>query len=719
MALGDLPGLNVKISTDTSGLSAGLKTSSSRLDKFRTKVDDAGTRLIKFGAAASIAGGALAGMKLVSVTREFNKLSAGLITATGSSEGADKAFSALQDFAATTPSTLQDVTDAFIKLNNLGLGPSERALTSYGDTASAMGKDLMQFIEAVADASTAEFERLKEFGIRAKNQGDTIAFTFKGVTTTVANNAAAIEEHLIRLGEVNFAGAMQRRMETLDGALSNLGDSWDKLFLTVSNAGVGSIIEDAARMGIEALDELSAEIESGQLPAQMEAIGSRFDAFGEDFANLFKGMGDVAGNEFRFIADVGDNTVDLLVDSFSDFPENMRAIIQLAGVEVGALGHIFSASAEFAVQAYTVKLASLIDKAVVIGEAIAKGLNPLNSTTDILAGIEQEFARIDQVAMETTDGFAALLEAQINAGIIARQDSIVAIMTERDAALESFDAQMAAADALRSKFDEANAARLAAGGDRLAEFGGNAGGVDGATEDGGVGSGVNEEQNRLDALMERFETEKLVKEEHLQALEDLDKIFAIQGYATDAEQKAIKEELEKDHMDKLKGIRGRGMTDIQNLSNQMMQGDLQSTAKFLTQMSSGMASHSKKMFKLNQVAGIADAGISMYQGIAAGLKLGYPMAIPAVAFAAAQGAAAIQGIRSQSFGGGGASAATVAAPAAAPQAAPQQNSGGDGGGSGRIINVTGIAPDTLITGRMMIDLINEAEADGARLVISR
>jgi uncharacterized membrane protein YqgA involved in biofilm formation len=45
--------------------------------------------------------------------------------------------------------------NAFIKLKALGLQPSKEALTSYGNTATAMGKSLDQMIEAVADASTA------------------------------------------------------------------------------------------------------------------------------------------------------------------------------------------------------------------------------------------------------------------------------------------------------------------------------------------------------------------------------------------------------------------------------------------------------------------------------------------------------------------------------------------------------------------------------------
>ena len=58
----------------------------------------------------------------------------------------------------------------FTKLVALGLNPSQRAMESYGNTAAAMGKDLSQMIEAVADAATGEFERLKEFGIKSKRR---------------------------------------------------------------------------------------------------------------------------------------------------------------------------------------------------------------------------------------------------------------------------------------------------------------------------------------------------------------------------------------------------------------------------------------------------------------------------------------------------------------------------------------------------------------------
>jgi len=148
------------------------------------------------------------------------------------------------------------VTNAFVKMKALGLDPSQKALASYGNTASAMGKDLNQMVEAVADASTSQFERLLEFGIKARQQGDRVSLTFQGVTTNIGNNANEIVRYLQQIGEVEFAGAMETRAKTLDGAISNLDEAWDKFFKTVNEAGAAKLIESSVRGATGALKEL-------------------------------------------------------------------------------------------------------------------------------------------------------------------------------------------------------------------------------------------------------------------------------------------------------------------------------------------------------------------------------------------------------------------------------------------------------------------------------
>jgi hypothetical protein len=234
----------------------------------------------------------------------FEKLEAQLKTATGSAEGAEQALAFVRDFAKNTPFQVEEITSAFIKLTNLGLTPSEEALTAYGDTASAMGKDLDQLIEAVADATTGEFERLKEFGIKAKSEGENVSFTFRGVTTTVGKNAEEIERFLINLGQANFAGAMAEQMGTLNGIISNLKDAIAAFFLEVAEMGpleefklLVSDLRDAAGSGKGGLartlaDTLTTAIRGlrrllqGDLNKTIETVAKTFQFLVENVDNL-------------------------------------------------------------------------------------------------------------------------------------------------------------------------------------------------------------------------------------------------------------------------------------------------------------------------------------------------------------------------------------------------------------------------------------------------
>jgi hypothetical protein len=265
MARSDEKQLLIKIRAEIRDALRSLDDTANRLDRLgrqgkkaakdlKDTADSSKQVAAGFNLLRAAAAGALASISVGNVTRtlaEFDRLNASLKTVTGSLEGAQRASAFIRRFATETPYELSEVTEAFIQLRSLGLDTSERAMRSMGNTASAMGKPLMQFIEAVADASTGEFERLKEFGIKASQEGDKVTFTFRGASTTIRKEAGAIQRYLLDLGETDFAGGMADQMDTIGGKLSNLQDAFSNFVDFIGNLG----IRDALKKGFEGATE--------------------------------------------------------------------------------------------------------------------------------------------------------------------------------------------------------------------------------------------------------------------------------------------------------------------------------------------------------------------------------------------------------------------------------------------------------------------------------
>lgn len=201
-------------------------------------------------AVAGLAGAAGFGLFIkstIETNRKFQSLEASLKTFLGSSKKAAGAFDVLQQFAAQTPFSLQEVVGGFNRLISVGLNPSISALEAFGNIASGTGKTLEQFVEAAADAAVGEFERLKEFGIKARSEGDKVVFTFKGVETEIKKDAASIEGYLRTLGQTEFSGAIAEQSKTLNGAFSNLRDSFESFQKKLGEAGFNDAITKVAK----------------------------------------------------------------------------------------------------------------------------------------------------------------------------------------------------------------------------------------------------------------------------------------------------------------------------------------------------------------------------------------------------------------------------------------------------------------------------------------
>ena len=238
------------------------------------KVESAFLNVAKVaGALGAVFAGAFV-RDLVSVNKEFQSLKASLITFTGSVENADGAFKILQEFAKNTPFSLQEVVGSFNLLVSQGIKPTEKQLMAFADISGGTSKSIMQFAEAVADASVGEFERLKEFGIKASKEGDKVTLRIGDLSKTVNNDSASIVAALTDIANTNFAGGAERQAQTLGGAITNLRDNVDAFLYSVGEQGFAGELTRAIKLlskMVSGNDELAKSV-SDKLTVGLYAV---------------------------------------------------------------------------------------------------------------------------------------------------------------------------------------------------------------------------------------------------------------------------------------------------------------------------------------------------------------------------------------------------------------------------------------------------------------
>lgn len=274
-------------------------TGSGEVSRFQKQLEGVKRTVTTMVTTAAVAGGALvAGLAKGAITTgaTFEKLKTTLETIEGSSDKANQSLDWVTDFATKTPYELEEVADAFVKMKAYGLDPTDGSLRALGDASSAMGKDFMAAIEAMADATTGENERLKEFGIRAEKAGDQITYKWmqngKQMTRTVKKDGKEISKALTEIFQGRFAGAMDKQSRTWNGMMSNLSDKWQSFQRMIADAGAFEYAKEGLRGILEWIDRLE---KNGTLQAWATGISNVIISVSESFKRIGSLIGEVLG----------------------------------------------------------------------------------------------------------------------------------------------------------------------------------------------------------------------------------------------------------------------------------------------------------------------------------------------------------------------------------------------------------------------------------------
>ena len=191
------------------------------------------------GLIATLGLGALA-QDILDTNRAMENLRVQLVSVTGTQEKANSVFNAMLKLATETPFEIEDVTKAYIKLKNFGLEPTAQVMDALTNQVSKLGgsSEILSGVTlALGQAwskgklQAEELNQLVERGVpvyellskaTGKNSAELQKMSAAGELTR-----DIIEQLIVKMGEL-ASGSNARAMETLNGKISILADSWHK-----------------------------------------------------------------------------------------------------------------------------------------------------------------------------------------------------------------------------------------------------------------------------------------------------------------------------------------------------------------------------------------------------------------------------------------------------------------------------------------------------------
>lgn len=370
-----------------------------------------------FAGIGAIFGGAAAGALVTAAN--FEQLQAKLVSVTGSVQVASEKFASAQAFAAKTPFDVEGIVQATAVLEGFGL-KSEQVLPVAANLAAAMGTSLSEATLAVGKAAAGSLEGfeslrstyaittsdLQKFGLQVDKTGSILSRT----PAQIEKNRKA----LLSLISLRYGDAIERQSNTLNGALSNVGDSAAQLA-----ASFGSTLIPVATVAARSL---------GSLLSALNNIPTGFKAAAAVSFVLVGAVG-VMGAGFVGLATSIAVVQAQLLATAATFAEGTVAAGAL-GVATGVLGGSLTFLGTAALRARTLLMGIAAANPVILAAAAAVGVltfatdqyeKQQKAVGDAITASSNKFAQANTTLKKTIETLnAAGKEAGVSIGITAK-----------------------------------------------------------------------------------------------------------------------------------------------------------------------------------------------------------------------------------------------------------------------------------------------------------
>ena len=386
-------------------LSEAAKKTNTQVEKTGTSTKQAGGSMSAFWGAATGAGlatialdvfkkvaGAVKdfGIAAVQAAAEFENISVVLTNSLGSSSAAASVLKMLGDFTKSTPITMKEATDAYLRFANMGVYRTREELTKLGDLAVSQNKSFSEITEASLQAQTGQFSRLRTFGIEVKKVGDNIALTFKGQTQVIKNNAKAIDDAILKMGTYNgVSGGMKAVAETLTGKISELKNGFNDF-----SASVGAKALPLLKNFIDVLIKFIDKLDINEIMANFAPITQVLIPALSDLLTSIQKLG---GAQQEWNAQSAG--VNVLNKAFLDLVDTLNLVIRTVNVVLDLLGSVkFSNSLTQNAQG----VAGALAKFRVTGLSNSKDVQKnAQDTVDLNKYINEVIGSADQLLLES------------------------------------------------------------------------------------------------------------------------------------------------------------------------------------------------------------------------------------------------------------------------------------------------------------------------------